>query len=171
MRYRSLLLFCSSLVFIGLVEAGQNVIAYYTAWAIYGRNYQISSIPAQYLTHINYAFANIDSNLLCTLGDPFADTDKSNAGDTWDETKQPFRGNFWQLNKKMKEQWGHLKTLISVGGWTWSARFSDAALSQARRQAFAKSCVDMMVKYGFDGVDIDCTISPSHLDWISHHVC
>lgn len=45
--------------------------------------------------------------------------------------------------------------LIAVGGWSWSARFSDAALTEESRTTFANSCVDFIVKYGFDGVDID----------------
>lgn len=48
-----------------------------------------------------------------------------------------------------------LKTLISVGGWTWSRDFSDVALTDASRKKFARSCNDFITKYGFDGVDID----------------
>jgi chitinase len=51
-----------------------------------------------------------------------------------------------------------LKVLISIGGWTWSSRFSDAARSDASRQKFVKSCLDLyLVQYRdtFDGVDID----------------
>ena len=48
-----------------------------------------------------------------------------------------------------------LKVLIAVGGWSWSARFSDAALTDASRTVFADSCVDFIVRYGLDGVDID----------------
>ncbi|MDF2485277.1 MAG: glycoside hydrolase family 18 [Herbinix sp.] len=45
--------------------------------------------------------------------------------------------------------------MIAVGGWSWSSRFSDAALTDAARTVFADSCVDFIVKYGLDGVDID----------------
>ncbi|OYO87175.1 glycoside hydrolase family 18, partial [Lachnotalea glycerini] len=40
-------------------------------------------------------------------------------------------------------------------GWNWSDKFSDAALTDASRTAFANSCVDFINKYGFDGIDID----------------
>jgi chitinase len=55
----------------------------------------------------------------------------------------------------LKKENPDLKTLISIGGWTWSGRFSDAALTKASRSAFADSCVKFIKKYGFDGVDID----------------
>jgi chitinase len=62
--------------------------------------------------------------------------------------------NFRLLNKLKKDN-PALKTLISVGGWTWSGRFSDAALTESSRAAFADSCVAFMKKHGFDGIDID----------------
>lgn len=130
---------------------GKKTVAYYTAWATYGRNYQVSQIPAAQLTHINYAFANV-ANGQCVLGDPYADTDKAFAGDSWDTGAK--RGNFNQLTK-LKAANPHLRTLISVGGWTWSANFSAAAATAASRDAFATSCVTFMKQWGFDGIDID----------------
>lgn len=54
-----------------------------------------------------------------------------------------------------------LETWISVGGWSmndpgpYQTTFSDLAASVEAQDAFAKSLVDFMEKYGFDGVDID----------------
>lgn len=127
-----------------------KVVAYFTAWGIYARNYQVTNIPAAKLTHINYAFANIQNGEV-VLGDSYADTEKSFAGDKWDD---PLKGNFNQLIK-LKANNPHLKTLISIGGWTWSKYFSDVALTDASREKFAKSAVSFMFKYGFDGIDID----------------
>lgn len=130
---------------------GKKVVAYYTAWSTYGRNYQVTDIPANQITHINYAFANV-ANGQCVLGDSYADTDKFFPGDSWDAGAK--RGNFNQL-AKLKAQNPHLQTMISVGGWTWSQNFSAAAASDTSRKAFAKSCVTFMKTYGFDGIDID----------------
>ena len=128
-----------------------KVVAYYTSWATYGRNYQVTDIPASQITHLNYAFANI-ANGKCVVGDTYADTDKFFPGDSWDAGS--LRGNFNQLNK-LKVQYPNLKTLISVGGWTWSANFSAAAATATSRSTFVKSCADFMETYGFDGIDID----------------
>jgi chitinase len=129
-------------------------VSYYTAWSTYGRNFQVSNIPADMLSIINYAFANIDAGGRIVLGDPYADTDKAFPGDSWDTTKQPFRGNLWQLLRVVRPKYPGLKVMISVGGWTWSGRFSDVALTDSSRQIFVQSCVDFVKLYGFDGVDL-----------------
>ncbi|MDF2909081.1 MAG: glycoside hydrolase family 18 [Herbinix sp.] len=114
----------------------QKVIGYYAAWAAYS-GFTPDKIDVSKLTHINYAFANIGSDYKITLGYP--DVDPAN------------------LTKlvTLKRSNPNLKLLIAVGGWSWSARFSDAALTDASRTVFADSCVDFIVKYGMDGVDID----------------
>jgi chitinase len=130
----------------------QRIVAYFAAWGVYGRDYHVADIPAAQITHINYAFANISADGGCALGDPYADIDKFYDGDSWDAGS--LRGSFNQL-LKLKQAHPHVKTLISVGGWTWSGRFSDVALTPSSRAAFASSCVDFMKQYGFDGIDID----------------
>src|SRR5207245_2285355 len=62
------------------------------------------------------------------------------------------RGNFNQL-QILKKKHPHLKTLISVGGWTLSGPFSDVAATEQLRNKFARSCVAFVRKYDFDGVD------------------
>jgi chitinase len=114
----------------------ERLVGYYAAWAAY-YNYYPNQIDAGKLTHINYAFADIGSDLKLTLGYP--DVDSSNI----------------KLLNSLKQTNPNLKTLISVGGWNWSGKFSDAALTEETRTAFADSCVDFIKKYGFDGVDLD----------------
>ncbi|MDZ4769126.1 MAG: glycoside hydrolase family 18 protein [Chloroflexota bacterium] len=128
-----------------------RVIGYFTSWGIYGRQYFVNEIPADKLTHINYAFVNISETGECILGDEWADTQHVYLGN---DAGSPPPGNFNQLNL-LKEAYPHLQTLISVGGWTWSGRFSDMALTTESRQRFAASCVDFMLRYGFDGIDLD----------------
>ncbi|BCN31452.1 glycosyl hydrolase family 18 protein [Anaeromicropila herbilytica] len=113
-----------------------RMVGYYAAWAAYSA-FTPDKLDATKLTHINYSFANIGSDYKITLGYPDVDLT-----------------NFTKLNA-LKQINPSLKTLISVGGWSWSARFSDAALTDASRTVFADSIVDFIVKYGFDGVDID----------------
>lgn len=130
----------------------KRIVGYFTAWSVYGRDYHVPEIPADKLTHVNYAFANISDAGECVLGDPYADTDKFYEGDSWDPGAR--RGSFHQL-EILKAAHPHLRTLISVGGWTWSGKFSDVALTADSRAKFVASCVAFMKEWGFDGIDID----------------
>src|SRR5262249_3982374 len=87
----------------------------------------------------------------CMLGDEWADTQYQYPGDKEGET---LLGNFKQL-QLLKAAHPNLQTVISIGGWTGSAKFSDAALTAESRQKFASSCVDFIMRDGFDGIDID----------------
>jgi chitinase len=131
-------------------EHDYRVVGYYAAWTVY-RDFSVADIPADQLTHINYAFANISANGEIALGDPWADVQMPDENDT---TEAELQGNFRQL-LLLKLQYPHLKTLISVGGWSWSARFSDVALTPEKRERFARSAVAFITTYGFDGVDLD----------------
>lgn len=128
----------------------ERMVGYYTSWSTY-TNFQVNQIPADRLDFINYAFANI-SNGQVVLGDPYADTEKTFPGDS--SSQGALNGNFGQL-LKLKQRDPHLKTLISVGGWTWSGQFSNVASTPQSRDEFANSAVAFIKKYGFDGVDID----------------
>ena len=117
-------------------ETGAKIVAgYYASWAAYS-GYTPDQIPPG-VTHVLYAFANVGSDLKIKLGDPDIDP-----------------ANFEKL-RQLKQRRPELKTLISVGGWTWSGKFSDAALTDASRTAFANSAVAFVKQHGFDGVDID----------------
>lgn len=118
------------------VPSAKVVSGYYASWAAYS-GYTPLNIPASQLTVVNYAFANIGTDLKIALGDPSIDPT-----------------NFTQLNE-LKKTYPTLKTLISIGGWEGSGRFSDAALTDASRTAFADSVVAFIKQYGFNGVDID----------------
>jgi chitinase len=125
-------------------------IGYYTGWSSYS-HFQVSQIDARTLTQLNYAFAGISSDGKMTVEDPAADVEKSFPGD---KPGQPYKGNFYQLTK-LKQKYPSLKTVISVGGWDGSAKFSDVALTDQSRTVFANSCLQFILKYGFDGVDLD----------------
>ncbi|RIX50144.1 glycoside hydrolase family 18 [Paenibacillus nanensis] len=133
-----------------LPNLSKAVIGYYPSWSAYS-GHEISELDGSKLTHINYAFANIGSDLKIELGDPHADVERRFGNES---PADAFYGNFNQL-KKLKQRYPHLRTFISVGGWSWSSKFSDVALTDASRGAFADSAVAFLTKYGFDGIDID----------------
>lgn len=118
------------------VQPTKIISGYYGSWAAYS-GYTPLNIPASKLTHINYAFANIGSDLKIALGDPNIDP-----------------SNFSKLNE-LKKTHSNLKTLISVGGWDFSGKFSDVALTDSSRTVFADSVVTFIKQYGLNGVDID----------------
>ena len=130
-----------------------RIVGYYAGWSTYTRDFQVAELPADRMTHVNYAFANVQGGK-CVLGDAWADVQKVFPGDTWDDSSANRAGNFGAL-RRLKAANPSLRTLISVGGWTWSTQFSDVASTASGRAAFASSCVDFMVAYGFDGIDID----------------
>ena len=152
----------------------KRLVGYFTSWGIYGKGYVVKKVKdsgaAARLTHIQYAFANVTPDLKCGIADPWADYQKpfdetqsvDGVAEYWSDTE--LRGNFNQL-RKLKLQFPKLKVLISVGGWTYSSRFSDAALTEESRRAFVASCVDMFARGNvapgisaagvFDGIDID----------------
>ena len=162
-----------------------HVVGYFIQWGIYGRNYKVKDVKtsgsAERLSVINYAFGNVApdtaGDVVCKLGDEWADyqrpwtADESVTGEevTW---PRPILGNFQQL-QALKQQYPDLKVLISLGGWTWSKYFSDAALTKQSRERFVSSCIDLFIKgdipppgWGgmggpgaaagvFDGIDVD----------------
>jgi chitinase len=131
------------LFFLAAVDAGAaaayRIVAYYFPPPAGRPAFAPTDMDARLVTHINYAFANIaDGRVVAGNGE--ADT----APD----------GNFARLGA-LRAAHPQLKTLISIGGWTWSKDFSNVAASEESRARFADSAVAFMRTHGFDGVDID----------------
>ncbi|THV21705.1 glycosyl hydrolase family 18 protein [Glycomyces paridis] len=182
------------------VGAGEHAkVGYFVQWGIYGRQYFVKNLDtsgaAAKLTHVNYAFSNIDPvNLTCMNGvtkgttpDPQDPNQGTGAGDAeadygrafsasqsvdgvGDTGWEPLRGNFNEL-LELKEKHPHLKVLMSIGGWTYSKYFSDVAATEASREKFVASCIDLYIEGNlpayngaggdgvaagvFDGIDLD----------------
>ena len=114
----------------------KKVVGYYTSWSAYS-GYTLDKVDVTKLTHINYAFANINEELKVVLGDAHIDS-----------INLQKIGEIKRINP-------NLKVLVSVGGWSWSDKFSDVALTEESRITFSNSCIEFMREYGFDGIDID----------------
>ncbi|MET7646624.1 glycoside hydrolase family 18 protein [Streptomyces sp. NPDC005426] len=160
-------------------------VGYFTQWGVYGRDFQVKDLEtsgtAAKLTHINYSFGNVSADGTCFTGnvpgeaDAWADYVRpldaaSSVDGVADTDDQALAGNFNQL-RELKAAHPGLKVMISLGGWSWSTHFSDAARTAASRKAFVSSCIDLYIKGNlpvdgtrggegaaaglFDGVDLD----------------
>ncbi|MER6613848.1 glycoside hydrolase family 18 protein [Streptomyces xantholiticus] len=160
-------------------------VGYFTQWGVYGRDFQVKDMDtsgqAAKLTHINYAFGNVNAEGRCFTGnvpgeaDAWADYARPlsaahSVDGVADAPEQPLAGNFNQL-RELKAKYPGLKVLVSLGGWSWSTHFSDAARTPESRRALVSSCIDLYIKGNlpadgarggegaaaglFDGIDID----------------
>jgi len=166
-----------------LDRARPLTVVYFIQWGIYGRGFNVKNLidngSADKLSVIDYAFGNVAPNgagdIVCQSFDSWADygapiaaeNSVDGVGDVWGA---PLRGNFNQL-RKLKEQYPDLKVDISLGGWTGSKWFSDAALTPESRATLVSSCIDLFLRGNlpveneaggpgaaaavFDGIDLD----------------
>lgn len=147
------------------------VVCYVSTWAVYrpGRgSFALENIDPNLCTHIVYAFAglNATSDSIRSLGNllPF---DRITTKffekilsvlwlDPWQDLKDDWgKGGFERITK-MREIYPHLKVSLAIGGWNeGSKNYSNLAAEPARRQRFVKSATDFIVRYKFDGLDLD----------------
>ncbi|MFC3093280.1 glycoside hydrolase family 18 protein [Alteromonas sediminis] len=129
----------TSLFFVSFLHAesepldnGRVIIGYvFSEEAVINPN----EIAAEKLTHINYAFSNIENHRIVE-------------GFQYDTQN-------YRVLQTLKKRNPDLKILTSVGGWTWSGKFSDMALTESSRQAFIDSAAAFIKKHQLDGIDID----------------
>ncbi|KAK9767081.1 Chitinase 4 [Basidiobolus ranarum] len=133
---------------------GKVIAGYFCAWGIYARNYNVSDIDAQKLTHILYAFANVNPDGEVFLTDKWADIEKHYEDDSWNDPGTNLYGNFKRLSL-LKKNNRHVKVSLSIGGWTFSANFSAVAADPSKRQRFVSTAMELLNNLGLDGLDID----------------
>ena len=160
----------------------KEVVAYFTEWGA-ASNYYVKNIEssgaADIITVINYAFAVPAPDSLGRIEPSFMSprlaygqvyTPDISIDGIGDDSTQALRGHFNQL-RKLKQKYPHLRILISIGGWTGSVYFSDAAKTPESREYFVDKCIDIFIKGNlpdvngaggigaaadiFDGIDID----------------
>ncbi|KAL7904368.1 glycoside hydrolase family 18 protein [Trichoderma velutinum] len=127
----------------------KNVV-YFTDWSIYCAGYLPQYLPADDITHLLYAFAGIAPDGSVISFDPWADEQKLLG------KRDAVHGAIEQVFL-LKNKYRHMKTLLSIGGWTASqeGKFAPAIGSAEGRRRFAETAVRLLADWGFDGIDID----------------
>ena len=146
----------------------RRIVGYFTSWRTGAGgtpSYLVNNIPWDKLTHVNYAFAAVDSANKVQIGSGPANPD---TGMTWPgipaaamDPSLPYKGHFNLLAQYKKKHPG-VKIMLSVGGWAGSGGFctattnADGSLNSAGINTLADSMVAFLRQYTFfDGIDID----------------
>ena len=157
--------------------AAPRVTQYFAGWGIYSypNPSRTSSRQAFYpwqmhlasITHINYAFLDVDWSCSVKSMDPWADFDKSFAGlplcsgavtaacVPQSVKSCAYGGNVGALRCLRDKDHPHLKLVFSLGGWTKSTYFSGCAKTAAKRAKLVSNAVARMTEHDFDGIDVD----------------
>ncbi|CAF3696326.1 unnamed protein product, partial [Rotaria socialis] len=136
-------------------EAGDNVsqaakcdkriVGYYPSWG----TGKISSQHAQRLTHIIFAFFEVDASGNIFLGS----ADRTHSTDVEEDTKIA-RQRLERL-ARLQNAFPNIKYMFAVGGWENSQYFSSIAASPDKRVRFIASTLKLLDEYHMDGIDID----------------
>lgn len=175
----------------------KEIVAYYPEWGVRQQHYYVKDVEttgsAGKITVLSYAFVepgpDTSGHVVAKFMSTYYDYQQTYPGSISvdgiaDDSIQPLRGQFNQL-KKLKKLHPDLKIIISLGGWTGSIYFSDAALTSASRELFVNDCIDKFIRGNlpkdnnsggigtakgiFDGFDIDWEFPVEGGDTGIHH--
>ena len=132
-------------------------ILYYGDWSIYTgqRNFYPSEIEAGLITHLIFAYLDLDSNGDLVLCDEYADFQITTLPELEGiKLDEPYGGVIGAISI-LKVKYPHLKIGISVGGISNYKNFSEVAGDKVKRQNFANNIAKFIDYIGYDFVDID----------------
>lgn len=121
------------------VAKQSRIYGYYPEWGVYAAHnyFTTDKIAWDLITHITYAFGVVENGVVVTH-----DTEK---------------GPTLMKEIATASKQAGVKNILSVGGWTNSEEgvFESATSTPEGVEKLAQSIVDYVVKWQFDGVDID----------------
>jgi chitinase len=152
-----------------------KVVGYYPQWGMfntpaYNVKNLVTSGTAPLLTHLIYAFSDIENNQ-CASYDDWADyrqplpANLTLNGVADVEAPGVLAGNFHQL-QLLKKSYPSLRILISIGGGGMNPSVFSQAAQPANLKAFVSSCINMYIKGNFaSGLSFPGIFTGIDLDW------
>ncbi|XP_015585087.1 chitotriosidase-1 isoform X2 [Cephus cinctus] len=126
---------------------GKVMMCYFASWATYrvgNGHFEVSDIEPDLCTHYIYAFVGIKGEGNIDILDPWNDI--SDGGG---------KNNFGKLVALKKTKTAP-KVLVGMGGWNaGSTNFTIVVNNATLRATFVKNAVDFLIKYKFDGLEMD----------------
>ncbi|XBW36794.1 hypothetical protein QEN19_002371 [Hanseniaspora menglaensis] len=159
---------------------------YYSNWSPYApHNFFPSDIDMRHTTHIYYSFISInEKNGSVYLQDNQADINMQTAkmndyglimqfnhmrrnNDYFNTKDMPIKNNaipdFNPASYSLTNQ-KNFKLIMSIGGWSQNKSFLVLSKDPKYMDNFIKSCIDLVISNGFDGIDIDWEYPTKHIE-------
>ena len=134
---------------------GLRNVMYYGDWSIWGGqgNFYPKDIPADKLTHLNFAFMdfNASGELIYCDKDAATGHPLGNAGVTYGDVN----GGILNAFQVLKAENPNLKIGVSLGGWSKSGDFSTIAANASTRAKFVENVMKFIKYTNMDFVDLD----------------
>ncbi|WPK23389.1 hypothetical protein PUMCH_000627 [Australozyma saopauloensis] len=118
---------------------------YYSNWSVYDSKHNPQDLLPS-INHVFYAFLKPDIK-----------TGNVKLTDEWADTQMSVGGAAGAIAALMllKSRNPELKVIASIGGWGTNAEFQEVTANTEKRSNFVNSTIDLVRRFGFDGVDID----------------
>lgn len=130
-------------------------VMYYGDWSIWGGqdNFYPKDIPAEKLTHLNFAFLDFDAqgNLIFCDSDAATAASLGQPGVTWGD----INAGILPALINLKAANPNLRTGVSLGGWSKSGDFSTVAANPALRAKLVENTLKFIEYCNMDFVDLD----------------
>lgn len=130
-------------------------VMYYGDWSIWGGqgNFYPKGIPADQLTHLNFAFLDFDSSgeLVFTDKDAATGAPVGMTGVTWGAAN----GGILSAMQDLRALNPNLKIGVSLGGWSKSGDFSVVSANASLRKNFVNNVMKFIKYTNMDFVDLD----------------
>ncbi|MEG1002062.1 MAG: glycosyl hydrolase family 18 protein [Clostridium sp.] len=130
-------------------------VMYYGDWSVWGGqgSFYPKDIPADQLTHLNFAFLDFNANgeLIFTDKGAACENPVGMDGVTWGDPNAGVLAALQDLRAKNP----NLKIGISLGGWSKSGDFSVVASDASKRAKFVENVMEFIRYTNMDFVDLD----------------